>query len=94
MKKIALCLLTFAAVSSAFADDYVSGYVRRDGTYVQPHFRSEANNFRFDNYSSRGNSNPYTGERGYERNEYSATPSYRTYRPSGSCSGYRSRYDD
>jgi len=74
MKKITLLLLFYAATSAA--DDYVDGYVRRDGTYVAPHYRSEANGYRYDNYSSQGNTNPYTGERGYQRNEYSNPPAY------------------
>lgn len=28
--------------------------------------RSSPNNNRFDNYSTQGNTNPYTGERGYQ----------------------------
>lgn len=72
--------LVFAAVisSSAMADTYVQGHVRSDGTYVQGHYRSDANSSRYDNYSSQGNINPYTGERGSQRNEYSATPQYNT----------------
>ena len=45
-------------------DVYVNGYYRRDGTYVQPHYRTAPNRTRNDNYSTRGNVNPYTGERG------------------------------
>lgn len=45
-------------------DVYVNGYYRRDGTYVQPHYRTALNRTRNDNYSTRGNVNPYTGERG------------------------------
>ena len=50
--------------SSAFADVYVRGYTRSDGTYVQPHYRSSPNSTTLDNYSTRGNTNPYTGKRG------------------------------
>jgi hypothetical protein len=62
--------------SVATADSYVSGYVRRDGTYVQPHMRSEPNNIKFDNYSSQGNFNPYTGQQGYRQNEFSTPQPY------------------
>lgn len=58
------------------AADSVHGYTRRDGTYVQPHVRSEPNQHRYDNYSSQGNTNPYTGERGTQRNEFSQPPAY------------------
>jgi hypothetical protein len=70
MKTIMLAVL-MAASSACIADEFVSGYVRSDGTYVQPHFRSSPNSYKFDNYSSQGNSNPYTGQRGYKSNELS-----------------------
>jgi hypothetical protein len=49
----------------------VNGYIRKDGTYVQPYMRSSPNAYKFDNYSSQGNTNPYTGQRGYAPNEFS-----------------------
>jgi hypothetical protein len=48
----------------ASADTHVNGYTRKDGTYVQPHYRSDANNSVYDNYSTKGNANPYTGKEG------------------------------
>jgi hypothetical protein len=56
---IAASVILLAA--SAFADQFVNGYVRRDGTYVQPHMRSSPDGNPFNNYSTRGNVNPYTG---------------------------------
>lgn len=76
MKKLLLLAALAALSASAFADKYVHGYIRSDGTYVQGYYRTEANNNRYDNYSSQGNTNPYTGQRGYERNEYSNPPAY------------------
>lgn len=66
MKKILVLLfLMFALASSAsFADVYVNGYTRQDGTYVQPHYRSNPNSTVEDNYSTYPNVNPYTGEQG------------------------------
>lgn len=75
---IALLAITFSC--SVFADKYVNGYVRKDGTYVQPHYRTDANNSKFDNYSTQGNVNPYTGQDGhvdpykYEPKSYNYTP--------------------
>lgn len=43
---------------------YVRPYTRDDGSYVQPHYRSAPNDSTSDNWSTRGNSNPYTGRRG------------------------------
>jgi len=48
----------------AVADEYVRGYVKKDGTYVAPHMRSSPNSSKVDNWSSKGNYNPYTGEKG------------------------------
>ncbi len=44
----------------------VRGYFRRNGTYVQPHYRTYPNKYKFDNWSSWGNYNPLTGKRGYK----------------------------
>lgn len=77
-------LLAFASIASA--GEYVNGYLRKDGTYVQPHYRSSPDGNSWNNYSSQGNTNPYTGKKGYESNEYSRSPAYnsnpygRTYR--------------
>ena len=40
------------------------GYTRSDGDYVQPHMQTNPNNTQMDNYSTRGNVNPYTGAYG------------------------------
>lgn len=43
----------------------VSGYTRKDGTYVQPYFRTAPNSTNQDNFSTKGNTNPYTGKPGW-----------------------------
>lgn len=43
----------------------VKGSVRKNGTYVAPHYRSSPNSSRYDNWSTQGNYNPYTGRKGY-----------------------------
>lgn len=40
------------------------GYVKKNGTYVQPHQKTAPNKTKNDNYSSKGNENPYTGKKG------------------------------
>ena len=68
---VAVSLLTL--IGTAFADVYVRGYSRGDGTYVQPHYRSNPDGNAFNNWSSRGNINPYTGREGTidpYRNQY------------------------
>jgi hypothetical protein len=74
--KLALIALLSLLSFSALADQTVRGYTRKDGTYVAPHVRSSPNQHRFDNYSSQGNSNPYTSQKGYDRNEFSSPPVY------------------
>lgn len=86
--KIGLVLLALVGGSSALADTWVNGYSRDDGTYVQGHFRSDPNQYRFDNYSARGNTNPYTGERGYQRHEFTSPPAYNDSYGSGLNSNY------
>ena len=43
---------------------HVNGYFKRNGTYVAPHMRTAPNGTRFDNWSTKGNVNPYTGKAG------------------------------
>lgn len=54
----------FATVSNVDAAQRVRGYYRKNGTYVQPYFRSDRNSSKWDNYSTKGNINPFTGKRG------------------------------
>src|SRR5450755_4127357 len=73
--KIALALaLALCFSTAALADESVRGYTRKDGTYVAPYMRTEPNNTRLDNYSTQGNTNPYTGQPG-THNPY-PTPTY------------------
>lgn len=64
---ITLSILTFGT-TDAEAYSRVRGYVRRNGTYVMPHYRTYSNSRRWDNWSSRGNYNPFTGRKGYRSN--------------------------
>lgn len=50
--------------SSNSSSTYVDGYQRSNGTYVSPHYRTTPNSSVYDNYSYRGNYNPYTGRTG------------------------------
>ncbi len=63
-------LITFLLVISVFfviSNDLISqvkvkGYYRKDGTYVQPHYRSNPDGNPYNNWSYPGNTNPYTGK--------------------------------
>ena len=52
---------------------YVHGYIRSDGTYVAPHYRSAPDGDPTNNWSTKGNANPYTGEAG-TKNQSPAAP--------------------
>lgn len=65
MKKSILLLALLAVGGTAAArDNYVRGHTRSDGTYVQGHHRSAPDSNPYNNYSTQGNSNPYTGQQG------------------------------
>jgi len=94
MKKILFLLfallITFSsaiAQSKSSSDVYVRGYTRKDGTVVPGHYRSAPNSTNRDNFSTRGNTNPYTGKKGW------VNPDNKTYitKPSDySSTGYSS----
>jgi uncharacterized protein YxeA len=69
MKRILLILLlllsfiTYAQTNSNHV--YVNGYTRSNGTYVEGHYRTAPNSTVNDNFSTVGNTNPYTGQAGY-----------------------------
>lgn len=45
----------------------VKGYIKRDGTSVKTHYRSRPDGTRANNWSTKGNYNPFTGKRGSRR---------------------------
>lgn len=83
---IASSITLMLTVSAAFGDEFVHGYTRRDGTYVQPHMRSSPDGDPFNNYSTRGNVNPYTGQPG-THDPYHSTFGGSSGTPGGSPSG-------
>ena len=66
----AIALTVYVAPVSA--DQYVNGYYRKDGTYVQPYHRSDPDGNPYNNFSTKGNVNPYTGQPG-TKNPYSSS---------------------
>ena len=67
---LAACLLFFLALS-ANADTYVNGYFKKDGTYVEGHFKTTPQDTNWGAYSTDGNNNPYTGTDGQRARDYS-----------------------
>lgn len=50
---------------------YQNGYTKSNGAFVQPHYKTQSNHTNWDNYSTRGNTNTFTGERGTRARDYS-----------------------
>lgn len=78
-------VLLMASLTMTHADQYVQGHLRSNGTYVHGYNRSTPNDYKFDNYSTKGNTNPWTGEQGKIRSEFGSRSIYdndsnRTYR--------------
>ncbi|MCX6075695.1 MAG: hypothetical protein NTW78_02265 [Campylobacterales bacterium] len=53
--------ILFGLFSPASAATHVKGYTKSNGTHVTSHMRSNSNSSKKDNYSTKGNVNPYTG---------------------------------
>lgn len=74
-------VLGFCVSSEAVS---VRGYTKKNGTYVAPHQRTNPNSTKMDNYSTKGNVNPYTGKAG-TKSPYK-TP--KTYTPKSGKKGW------
>jgi hypothetical protein len=61
-------------------DDYVNGYTRPDGVYVNSYYRTNADGYSYNNYSTQGNVNPYTGQPGYQQQTFNTSPQFGNYR--------------
>ncbi len=70
IKKLILAGTVALIATSAFArggggghggSHSISGYFRSSGTYVRPSGATNPNRTQFDNYSTKGNVNPYSG---------------------------------
>jgi uncharacterized protein YraI len=61
MRYILTIFLIFV-IAQVFGQVRVKGYYRKDGTYVQPHVRSNPDGNPYNNWSYPGNLNPYTGK--------------------------------
>ena len=66
-----LLLLAFLPPTAALASSYGSGgsvyvhsYIRSNGSYVAPHYQSPPDGLFYNNWSTSGNINPYTGKVG------------------------------
>lgn len=67
MRKMVVLILMFSLllVNSIYAKTVkVKGGYTKKGTYKQSHYRTSPNKSKADNWSAKGNRNPYTGKKG------------------------------
>lgn len=55
-----MCVLSVHAI----AGTRVKPYYKKNGTYVDGYYKTSPNSSRWDNYSTKGNYNPYSGKVG------------------------------
>ena len=69
MKKLLsfLIIALFLVWDQTFALSYTRWYIKKSWTYVAPHYKTSPNKTKIDNYSSKGNYNPFTGKKGYKK---------------------------
>lgn len=88
---IILALITFclAPITSHAQVQWRNGYTHSNGKYVQGHYQTRSDGNRWNNYSTKGNINPFTGQKGTVA-PY-RIPSGSTYSRRRSSAGYSSR---
>ena len=57
-------LVAMLAVSNLYGSVYVKGHVNKNGKYIKPYYKTSPNKTKQDNWSSKNQVNPYTGEKG------------------------------
>jgi hypothetical protein len=82
---VAILISTFGVAEARHHSDYgswdkgtgsssqyerVEGYQKRDGTTVEPYYRTKPDNTLDNNYETRGNDNPWTGKKGTGDTDY------------------------
>jgi hypothetical protein len=81
MKKLLIILTILCLTSPANAQIKMQqGYIKKDGTYVQPHIKTKADGNIYNNFSTKGNKNPYNNKAGYKPNTYKM-PKLKTPKP-------------
>lgn len=85
MKTLLLLFVIFIPnLGVAQTIQYINPYFRTNGTYVPGHYKTTRDNNIYNNWSTRGNSNPFTGRRGYinPSNSYNSGSFLRPLNPS------------
>lgn len=61
---VMMAFLSFLAIAEARTVRVRGYYKPSTGTYVAPHYKTSPNRSKLDNYSAKGNYNPYSGKKG------------------------------
>lgn len=64
IKAALIAVAALGTSATAQSSHYVSGHTTSNGTYVAPHYQTNPNTTTSDNWSTKGNTNPYTGQQG------------------------------
>jgi hypothetical protein len=65
MKTLLLLLLPLSLMAQSSTK--VHGYTKKDGTHVESYHRTKSDGTTKNNYSHKGNTNPYTGKKGTKK---------------------------
>ena len=69
-----LCILSLNA-NAAYKSN--RGYMRKNGTYVSSYIKTAPNKTKLDNFSTKGNRNPFNGKKGYKSPTKNYNSSYK-----------------
>ncbi len=75
MKELVFSALLFIGIAlsaSAQSPRYQGGYEKSNGTYVEGHYKTSRNSTNHNNFSTSGNYNSYTGQKGSRARDYSS----------------------
>ena len=89
--KLFILVITMLVSTFAIADTYVNGYYKSNGTYVQPHYRSDPDSSVSNNWSTKGNVNPYTGKAGTGVEKYQPNSRIQNDQPNSGIETYSPR---
>jgi hypothetical protein len=64
---IALTLTLLTSIALAGGSHSNRGYIRKNGSYVAPSHATNPDRTKTNNYSQKGNINPYSGKRGVKQ---------------------------
>ena len=64
---VVIAALLCGSLAQATPSHSVKGYTTKRGTYVQPHRQTNPDHTRLNNWSTKGNVNPYTGKPGTKK---------------------------